>query len=249
MKNNETTHFGYQDIPVSEKVERVHDVFSSVASRYDLMNDVMSFGLHRIWKQIALKHGAFRQGQRVLDLAGGTGDLAEKIVPLVGQTGQVVLADINEDMIDVATQRLINSGRINSVEVIQANAETLPFPQASFDRIIIGFGLRNVTDKQRALTSMFDSLIPGGRCLILEFSQPVVPGLKSIYDLYSFQCLPKLGEWIANDKDSYQYLAESIRKHPDQQTLQSMMEAAGFEDCRFHNLSGGIVALHIGMKY
>ncbi len=249
MKQEETTHFGYQDIPAAEKASRVADVFSSVASRYDIMNDVMSFGLHRVWKYIAIQHGAFQTGHRVLDLAGGTGDLAKKISQKIGPTGQVVLADINQAMLDVAAQRLMDSGHINRIQIVQANAENLPFPQHSFDRIIIGFGLRNVTDKQQALESMFNSLAPGGRLLILEFSQPTFPALKKLYDTYSFQCLPRMGEWIANDKESYQYLAESIRKHPDQNTLQGMMETAGFEDCSYHNLSGGIVALHKGMKY
>tara|TARA_B100001093_G_scaffold443590_1_gene446036 strand:- start:8927 stop:9709 length:783 start_codon:yes stop_codon:yes gene_type:complete len=249
MKQEETTHFGYQEVPVSEKTDKVADVFTSVASRYDIMNDVMSFGLHRIWKQIAIQHGAFQKGHRVLDLAGGTGDLAKKISEKVGDNGEVILADINQAMLDVATQRLMDSGHINRIKIVQANAECLPFEEHTFDRIIIGFGLRNVTDKQQALKSMYHCLAPGGRLLILEFSQPISPALSKAYDFYSFECLPRMGEWIAKDRDSYQYLAESIRKHPDQITLQRMMETAGFEDCSYHNLSGGIVALHKGMKY
>ena len=249
MKQEETTHFGYQEIPKSEKASKVGEVFSSVASRYDIMNDVMSFGLHRVWKHIAIQHGAFQKGHRVLDLAGGTGDLAKKISEKVGDGGEVILADINQAMLDVANQRLMDSGHINRIKIVQADAEDLPFPEHYFDRIVISFGLRNVTDKQQALKSMFDSLAPGGRLLILEFSKPIFPALKKVYDIYSFQCLPRMGEWIANDKASYQYLAESIRKHPDQHTLQAMMETAGFENCSYHNLSGGIVALHKGMKY
>jgi len=249
MTDDESTHFGYQSIPASEKASRVGGVFTSVADNYDIMNDVMSFGIHRIWKRITLMHGGFTKGQRVLDLAGGTGDIAEKISPLVGDTGHVVLADINQAMLTVAVDRLVDSGVINNVSIVQADAEELPFPNNCFDRIVIGFGLRNVTNKQRALESMYSKLAPGGKLLILEFSKPVVPGLNKIYDFYSFKCLPKMGELIADDAASYQYLAESIRKHPDQETLKQMMTTAGFDLCTYHNLTGGIVALHVGTKY
>ena len=249
MKQDENTHFGYQQVPAKEKAGKVAGVFSSVADQYDIMNDMMSFGVHRLWKRLAINHGSFQKGHRVLDLAGGTGDLAIKISERVGQTGQVILADINQAMLDVAAERLMDQGKINDIRLVRADAERLPFPNNHFDRIIIGFGLRNVTNKQQALQSMFDALAPGGRLLILEFSKPAVPGLQPLYDAYSFKCLPAMGKWIANDSESYQYLAESIRMHPDQDTLKSMMEQAGFEDCSYHNLSGGIVALHKGMKY
>ena len=249
MTIEQTTHFGYEEVPTADKARRVAGVFSSVANQYDIMNDVMSFGIHRLWKKLALIHGGFRKGHRVLDLAGGTGDLAIKLAPIVGATGEVVLADINASMLQVAQQRLMDNGTINTIRIVQADAQQLPFPDHHFDRIIMGFGLRNVTDKQQALNSMYNKLTPGGRLLILEFSKPVVPGLNTLYDFYSFKCLPKFGEWIANDSQSYQYLAESIRKHPDQDTLKDMLLQAGFDQCRYHNLTGGIVALHIGTKY
>ena len=246
---DKTTHFGYQQVDWDEKQRRVAGVFDSVADNYDLMNDVMSFGIHRLWKRFAIEQSGARPGQRILDLAGGTGDLAARLSRLVGPQGEVVVGDINASMLNVGRSRLLDKGVSGNLSFVQANAECLPFPPDSFDCITIAFGLRNVTDKQKALSSMYQTLKPGGRILILEFSQPVVPGLKQAYDLYSFKILPLMGRLIARDEDSYRYLAESIRMHPDQQTLTEMMQAAGFEDCDYHNLSGGIVALHRGVRY
>lgn len=248
-KPNKTTDFGYKKVPIEEKAERVHNVFASVASKYDIMNDLMSLGIHRLWKHFAINISHFRQGQRVLDLAGGTGDLCIKISKLVGETGHVILADINDAMLKVGRDRLLNQGLINNTTLVLTDAEKLPFADNTFDRIIIGFGLRNVTHKDRALQSMYRCLKPGGMCLVLEFSTPTNSALKKIYDLYSFKILPKLGALIANDADSYQYLAESIRMHPDQKNLREMMLTAGFDECHYHNLSGGIVAVHRGVKY
>jgi demethylmenaquinone methyltransferase/2-methoxy-6-polyprenyl-1,4-benzoquinol methylase len=246
---NTTTDFGYQQVPVDEKAEKVADVFTSVASKYDLMNDLMSFGVHRIWKKFTLDLSNVRAGQHVLDIAGGTGDLSREFVKRVGPTGQVYLADINAAMLNVGRDRLLNQGMVETVNYIQANAETLPFAENSFDCISIAFGLRNVTHKDKALASMYQTLKPGGQLLVLEFSKPVLPLLQAIYDKYSFSVLPKLGDWVAGDAASYQYLAESIRMHPDQETLKTMMAAAGFDKIEYHNLSGGIVALHRGWKY
>ncbi len=211
--DNNTTHFGYQEVPISEKSEKVADVFHSVASQYDLMNDLMSLGVHRLWKRFAIDLCGIRKGHRVLDLAGGTGDLAEKISRLVGTQGEVILADINNSMLKVARDRLLDRGIFENLTIMQADAEQLPFTENYFDRIIIGFGLRNVTHKEKALQSMFRVLKPGGRLLVLEFSTPTLPGLKSIYDAYSFKLLPLLGRVVAKDEDSYRYLAESIRMH------------------------------------
>lgn len=248
-KHQQTTHFGFEEIPLPAKTGRVKEVFHSVAEKYDLMNDLMSFGVHRLWKRFAISLCALRPGQIVLDLAGGTGDLTAKISPLVGNTGKVILADINEAMLTVARARLLDQGIYDNVEIAEANAEALPFADNLFDCIIIGFGLRNVTDKDRALRSMYNTLKPGGRLIVLEFSHTKLAGLKALYDTYSFKLLPKLGKLIAKDEASYRYLAESIRMHPDQDTLKSMLEQAGFEDCDYHNLTGGIVALHRGFKY
>lgn len=247
--SNNKTHFGYQEVPVEEKAKKVADVFHSVAQKYDLMNDLMSMGIHRLWKRFAIQLLNLRRGQRVLDLAGGTGDLTAKISPMVGETGTVILSDINDGMLDVGRDRLMDKGIFHNIKIVQANAECLPFPENYFDRIIIGFGLRNVTDKDAALRSMYRCLKPSGQLLVLEFSKPHIPALKSIYDAYSFKLLPKIGKWVANDEKSYQYLAESIRMHPDQDTLKNQMEQAGLEDCRYHNLTGGIVAIHQGFKY
>jgi demethylmenaquinone methyltransferase / 2-methoxy-6-polyprenyl-1,4-benzoquinol methylase len=244
-----TTHFGFEQIPTEEKTARVGEVFQSVADKYDLMNDLMSFGIHRIWKHFAIKLCGIKKGQTVLDLAGGTGDLTAKLSPLVGDQGRVVLADINPSMLRVGRSRLLDHGIFKNIEIVEANAEDLPFLNNHFDCIIIGFGLRNVTNKDNALTSMYRVLKPAGRLIILEFSKLAIPALKTLYDAYSFTVLPKIGKTLANDEDSYRYLAESIRMHPDQTTLISMMENAGFEDCSFHNLSAGIVALHKGYKY
>ncbi len=245
----EKTHFGFEQVDWEEKQRRVAGVFDSVADNYDLMNDAMSFGIHRLWKRFAIEQTGVRPGQRVLDLAGGTGDLAARLSRLVGPGGEVVIGDINASMLGVGRERLLDMGITGNVRFVQANAECLPFPDRSFDCITIAFGLRNVTDKQKALESMRRCLKPGGRVLVLEFSRPVVPGLKPVYDLYSFKLLPLMGKLIANDADSYRYLAESIRMHPDQETLKGMMEQAGFEDCDYFNLTGGVVALHRGFRY
>lgn len=245
----QTTHFGFEQVAVNEKTAKVTEVFHSVAEKYDLMNDLMSFGIHRFWKHFAIQLCSIRSGQSVLDLAGGTGDLSRKLSPLVGHDGKVIIADINAAMLKVGRNRLLDAGLHKNIECIQADAEQLPFADHYFDCIIIGFGLRNVTDKQKSLESMFRVLKPGGRLIVLEFSKPNIPLLKSLYDTYSFKLLPKLGKWVAQDEASYRYLAESIRMHPDQDTLRGMMETAGFEDCDYHNLSGGIVALHRGYKY
>jgi len=244
-----TTHFGYQQVKWNDKQRRVAGVFDSVADNYDLMNDVMSLGIHRLWKRFAIEQSGARPGQRILDLAGGTGDLAARLSGMVGPQGEVVIGDINASMLNVGRARLLDRGISGNVRFVQANAETLPFPPNSFDCIIIGFGLRNVTDKQKALEAMYQVLRPGGRALVLEFSKPVLPGLKTAYDFYSFRVLPLMGRLIARDEDSYRYLAESIRMHPDQEKLRQMMQQAGFEDCDYHNLSGGIVALHRGFRY
>ncbi len=245
---DEITHFGYQSVNKADKQARVADVFTSVAKKYDIMNDLMSFGIHRLWKRFAISLSGVRSGQHVLDIAGGTGDLAKVFSREVGRRGHVVLSDINAAMLEVGRERLINAG-CNNVDFILANAETLaPFEDNSFDLVTISFGLRNVTDKDAALKSMFRVLKPGGRLLILEFSKPIFEPLSKAYDLYSFTALPLMGKIVANDSDSYRYLAESIRMHPNQQTLKQMMEDAGFENCDYHNLTGGIVAVHRGFK-
>jgi demethylmenaquinone methyltransferase/2-methoxy-6-polyprenyl-1,4-benzoquinol methylase len=246
--SEKTTHFGYQTVPESEKVRKVAGVFDSVANRYDLMNDLMSMGIHRLWKRYTIELSGVRAGQQVLDLAGGTGDLAARFSRLVGKRGNVVLGDINDNMLKVGRDRLLDQGLAGNLHYVQANAEVLPFPANHFDCITIAFGLRNVTDKDRALADMYRVLKPGGRLLVLEFSKPTLPGLKPLYDLYSFSVLPAIGKLVTKDADSYRYLAESIRMHPDQQTLKEMMQTAGFERCDYHNLSGGIVALHRGYK-
>lgn len=245
---SEETHFGYKTVNKAEKQARVADVFTSVAKKYDIMNDLMSFGIHRLWKRFAISLSGVRAGQHVLDIAGGTGDLAKVFSREVGRNGHVVLSDINAAMLEVGRERLINAG-CNNVDFVLANAETLaPFEDESFDLLTISFGLRNVTDKDAALRSMYRVLKPGGRLLILEFSKPVFEPLSKAYDLYSFTALPLMGKLVANDSESYQYLAESIRMHPNQQTLKQMMEQAGFENCDYHNLTAGIVAVHRGFK-
>jgi len=249
MDDENTTHFGYQTVDRGAKESMVGQVFDSVASRYDLMNDLMSMGIHRLWKQYTLDQSAVRAGQRVLDIAGGTGDLTMKFSKRVGRDGLVCLADINAAMLQVGRARLVDNGIVGNVQVVQANAECLPFASNTFDCVSIAFGLRNVTDKDQALASMYRVLKPGGRLLILEFSKPILPLLSKAYDAYSFSALPLLGKLIANDADSYRYLAESIRMHPDQDTLLSMMTNAGFDDGKYHNFTGGIVALHKGFKY
>lgn len=245
---NEETHFGYETVNKAEKQARVSDVFTSVAKKYDIMNDLMSFGIHRLWKRYAISLSGVRAGQHVLDIAGGTGDLAKVFSREVGRNGHVVLSDINAAMLEVGRERLINAG-CNNVDFVLANAETLaPFDDNSFDLVTISFGLRNVTDKDAALRAMHRVLKPGGRLLILEFSKPIFEPLSKAYDLYSFTALPLMGKLVANDSESYRYLAESIRVHPDQQTLKQMMEQSGFENCDYHNLTAGIVAVHRGFK-
>ena len=245
---DDTTDFGYERVKTAEKAGRVREVFDSVAAQYDIMNDLMSGGLHRLWKRFTIELSAVRSGQTVLDIAGGTGDLAAKFSKLVGADGKVILADINAAMLSVGRDRLIDKGALSNIDVVQADAQFLPFEDNSIDCITIAFGLRNVTDKAKALRSMHRVLKPGGRVLVLEFSKPTSPLLSKVYDAYSFSALPAMGKLITDDADSYRYLAESIRKHPDQESLLEMVEDAGFVDCRYHNMTGGIVAVHRGIK-
>jgi demethylmenaquinone methyltransferase/2-methoxy-6-polyprenyl-1,4-benzoquinol methylase len=244
-----TVDFGYERVATGAKAGRVRTVFDSVAGQYDVMNDLMSFGTHRLWKRFCLSQTALRPGQCALDVAGGTGDIAVGLARQVGPGGRVVLCDINAAMLARGRDRLLDAGHVGDVECVQANAERLPFPDATFDCVTIAFGLRNVTDRAAALTAMQRVLRPGGQLLILEFSKPVVPGVGPLYDAYSFRILPALGRLVAKDAASYRYLAESIRMFPDQQTLLGMMRAAGLDGCRYHNLTAGVVALHRGWKY
>lgn len=239
------THFGFSSVPEEEKARKVAGVFDSVASKYDIMNDVMSGGMHRLWKASTIRQAAVRPGMKVLDIAGGTGDLARKFMDLTGPRGEVWLTDINESMLRVGRDRLINEGRMPRVAL--CDAEKLPFPSDYFDRVTVAFGLRNMTHKEVALAEMRRVIKPGGRVLVLEFSK-VNPLLAPIYDAYSFQVLPKMGELIANDSESYRYLAESIRMHPDQETLKSMMQGVGFDRVDYWNYTAGVVALHQGVK-
>jgi demethylmenaquinone methyltransferase/2-methoxy-6-polyprenyl-1,4-benzoquinol methylase len=248
MSEQNKTHFGYKEVDAEEKAGLVAGVFHSVASRYDLMNDLMSGGIHRLWKRFTIELSGVRAGHSVLDIAGGTGDLAAKFADIVGAEGLVVLADINDSMLNVGRDKLIDKGVLEGLTFTQADAQYLPFADNSFDCITIAFGLRNVTDKSLALSSMLRVLKPGGRLLVLEFSKPTSPLLGKVYDAYSFNVLPRLGQLIAGDAESYQYLAESIRVHPDQETLKDLMSNAGFEQCEFFNMTGGIVALHRGLK-
>jgi demethylmenaquinone methyltransferase/2-methoxy-6-polyprenyl-1,4-benzoquinol methylase len=244
----DTTDFGYTEVPVGEKAARVRAVFESVAGNYDLMNDLMSMGVHRLWKQFTLAQTGLRPGQRALDVAGGTGDLAAGMARQVGPDGLIVLSDINAAMLAHGRDAMIDRGLVANVCYTLASAERLPFPDASFDCVTIGFGLRNVTDQLAALRSMARTVRPGGQLLVLEFSHPVVPGLRPIYDAYSFSVLPWLGKIVARDEASYRYLAESIRRFPTQEALLEMMKDAGLENCRYYNLSGGIVAVHRGYR-
>jgi len=246
--NNDTTHFGYRQVPFQDKAKLVRGVFDSVAGKYDLMNDLMSLGIHRLWKRITLARTGLRPGMRALDLAGGTGDLSAGMLQQVGRSGLVVLSDINAEMLTRGRDRLINDGANNEAQSALVNAETIPFADNSFDAVTISFGLRNVTDKDKALSEMLRVLKPGGRALVLEFSKPRHEITQKIYDLYSFKALPLMGKFVAQDEASYQYLAESIRMHPDQDTLKGMMENAGFVRCDYLNMSDGIVALHWGFK-
>ncbi|WP_419812483.1 bifunctional demethylmenaquinone methyltransferase/2-methoxy-6-polyprenyl-1,4-benzoquinol methylase UbiE [Bacterioplanoides sp.] len=247
MSDNKT-HFGYQTVDSEKKQAMVADVFHSVAAKYDVMNDLMSFGVHRLWKRFTIDMSGVRPGDQVLDLAGGTGDLTKKFSKIVGPSGGVVLADINSSMLNVGRDRLTDQGYVGNIDYVQANAECLPFADNSFDVITIAFGLRNVTDKDKALRSMARVLKPGGRLLVLEFSKPTNPLMSKAYDLYSFTALPFMGKVVANDSESYKYLAESIRMHPDQETLKGMMEDAGLVRCTYHNMTSGVVALHRGIK-
>lgn len=246
--SSDTTHFGYRDVPVAEKKKLVGEVFSSVARRYDLMNDLMSLGVHRLWKRYFVATSGVRRGDRVLDLAGGTGDIAALLHERVGDSGSVVLGDINGEMLRVGRDRLTDRGLVRGLEYVQLNAEALPFPDACFDLVTIAFGLRNVTDKQAALNDMHRVLKVGGRALVLEFSQVQPEWFRPVYDFHSFQVLPRLGRLFAGDADSYRYLAESIRKHPPQDELKTMMSTAGFARCDYRNLSAGIVAIHSGYR-
>ncbi len=246
--NQNQTDFGFERVSPTEKTRRVGEVFSSVASRYDLMNDLMSLGLHRLWKRFAITLSGVHPGQRVLDLAGGTGDMALHYQKRTGDTGQVLVSDINFEMLNEGRDKFLNNGVIEGLGYVQANAENLPFVDNYFDCINIGFGLRNVTDKQVALNSMFKKLKFGGCLIILEFSKMAIPALQEIYDQYSFKLIPWLGKIVAGDEASYRYLVESIRMHPNQETLKTMIETAGFSNVDYFNLTGGIVAVHRGYK-
>lgn len=248
-ENQDHTHFGYQDVPLTEKANLVAQVFDRVAPKYDLMNDVMSAGMHRLWKRITVERAQIKPHYVICDLAGGTGDLSYLMAKKLDNTGNIYITDINHSMLTVGRSRLIDYNFFKNISYIQADAEHLPYPKQFFHVITMAFGLRNVTQKSAALKQMVQTLKPGGQCLILEFSKPFLPILKTFYDQYSFKLIPKLGELIANDKESYQYLVESIRKHPNQEVLKTMMLDAGFDEVKIENFAGGIVALHRGFKY
>lgn len=248
MSDENTTHFGYKTVRTEDKAGMVRGVFDSVASKYDLMNDVMSMGIHRLWKRFAIELAGVRRGQKILDLASGTGDLADRFAGLIGPEGLVIMSDINAAMLEVGRERMLDRGHAGNIAYVQINAEKLPVADNSLDLVTIAFGLRNVTEKSAALGAMYQALKPGGRALVLEFSKPTNKPLEKLYDIYSFNLLPKMGQVIAGDAESYRYLAESIRMHPDQETLKGMMEEVGFERCDVHNLTGGIVAVHRGFK-
>lgn len=248
MTDQQTTDFGFQKVSSDEKTRRVRQVFTSVAAEYDLMNDLMSLGVHRLWKRHAVHLCSIKKNEQVLDLAGGTGDIAALVKPRLGQDGSLTICDINADMLQHGRDRFINTGMTDGINYVQANAECLPFADNNFDCITIAFGLRNVTDKGKALRSMYSKLKYGSRIMVLEFSRIAIPLLAKLYDQYSFKLIPRIGKLVANDEESYQYLVESIRMHPDQDSLKTMMEAAGFEKVSYLNLSGGIVAIHRGYK-
>lgn len=245
---NEKTHFGYQQVDKTEKEQMVAGVFDSVAKNYDIMNDVMSAGVHRFWKHYAILSADVRPNMHVLDLASGTCDLAIQMGKKLGGTGRLVASDINENMLNIGRDRMTDKGLVKNIDYQLANAESLPFEDAQFDLVTMAFGLRNVTNKDKALAEIFRVLKPGGKCLVLEFSHPTDQLLAKAYDFYSFNILPKMGKWVAKDEESYRYLAESIRMHPDQERLKAMFADAGFLLCKYRNLSGGIVALHQGIK-
>ena len=248
MTNPATTHFGFSEVPLSEKVAKVRDVFDSVAGNYDLMNDLMSLGIHRLWKRFAIRRLRIKPGQHILDVAGGTGDLAKLMHAQLAGRGSVTIYDINANMLDQGRQRMANEGLIKGLNWAQGNAEELPFPDNTFHIASIGFGIRNVTQIDAAFREMVRVLRPGGQLLCLEFSHVAIPLLKPLYDAYSFNVLPELGHWVAKDRDSYQYLAESIRRFPDQKTIKTMLEECGLFGVRYHNLSAGIAAVHFGRK-
>ena len=245
---NKTTHFGYREVEEKEKASLVSEVFTSVANKYDIMNDLMSFGIHRLWKRFAIELSGVREEYRVLDLAGGTGDLTKLFSNLVGVNGEVILTDINESMLNIGRDKLTDLGYIENTKFVQGDAQLLPFQDDYFDCVSIGFGLRNVTDKLLALKSIYNTLKPEGKLIILEFSKPENSLISDIYEAYSFKILPKIGKLVANDEGSYQYLSESIRMHPNQEELLAMLQEAGFKDCQYHNMTNGIVAVHIGIK-
>ncbi len=247
IRQPKTTHFGFQDVSPKQKTEKVTQVFESVAGNYDIMNDVMSLGLHRVWKRHFVHLANIRPHFHILDLAAGTGDISALFAPKIGDTGSITLCDPNGAMLEEGRRRMVDKGLLKNIRYVQAMGEDLPFPEDYFDRVTIAFGLRNFTDKDKALRTIFKLLKPGGQLLVLEFSKPK-QWLQGAYDTYSFKLLPKMGEIIAKDAQSYQYLAESIRKHPDQETLKSMFEATGFEKCDYLNLNGGIVSIHRGHK-
>ncbi len=246
--NDQTTHFGFKQVAKDDKEQLVGKVFTSVAAKYDLMNDMMSGGVHRLWKRHFVATSGIHSGDRVLDLAGGTGDIAKLLMPQIGPQGQVIIGDINQAMLDVGYDRMVDAGFFGRFECVPMNAEALPFEDNTIDAITMAFGLRNVTNKQQALNEMHRVLKPGGKTLVLEFSKVNNTLLKQLYQFYSFKILPEIGHWVANDRDSYQYLVESIEQHPDQDTLQGMFEHAGLDMCSYENLSGGIVAIHKGYK-